>query len=107
MTVNNFQIPLQGIAQQFTIDLNGVTYTLTVKWNDSPDAGWAMDIADEQQNPLACYIPLVTGTDLLEGLEYLGIGGSLVVYTEGDATAVPTFENLGTGSNLYFQMVVS
>jgi hypothetical protein len=112
-TITNFTIPLQGIAQSFTIDLAGTTYTLTLKWNDEmasmdpTDTGWTLDIGDEDQNPLACNIPLITGADLLSGLEYLGIGGSLVVFTDGDPTAVPDFDDLGDSSNLYFQTVTN
>jgi hypothetical protein len=45
---------------------------------------------------------LITGADCLSGLEYLGITGQLVVFTDGDELAVPTLENLGVESNLYF-----
>lgn len=104
MNITTYQIPLQGISESFVINLAGTNYTLTVKWNDSDDAGWVLDIADASQNPIVCGLPLITGANLLSGLEYLGIGVVLVVYTNGDANAVPTFDNLGTGCNLYFQV---
>lgn len=47
-------------------------------------------------------IPLITGADLLSGLEYLGFQGSLFVLTDGNQFSVPTLENLGIESNLYF-----
>ena len=98
-----FQIPLQNIPQSFEILLANVTYIMTVKWNDSSDAGWVIDLSDSITNaPIAANIPLITGADLLSGLEYLGIGGNLIVYTDGDDTAVPTLANLGVESNLYF-----
>jgi hypothetical protein len=99
-----YEIPLQGISQTFTINLAGTNYTLTVKWNDSNEAGWVLDIADANQNPIVCGLPLITGLDILAGLNYLGIGGALYVYTNGDQSAVPTFTNLGTDCNLYFQV---
>jgi hypothetical protein len=99
---NIFAIPLANIPQTFSIALAGANYNLTSRWNDADDAGWCLDIADENNNPLACNIPLITGADCLAGLEYLGIGGQLVVYTDGDPTAVPTLDNLGVNSNLYF-----
>ena len=97
-------IPLQGLAETFEISLAGVLYKMAVKWNDSPvDGGWQLDIANGETDELIVgSIALVTGANLLENLDYLEFGGSLVVFTDGDKTAVPTFENLGTESNLYF-----
>jgi hypothetical protein len=100
-----YLVPLTNIPQTFTVDLAGTTYTLTVWWNDMAQS-WYLSIADQAQNPLACGIPFVTGTDLLAQLEYLGIQGSLYVYTNGQPFAVPTLDNLGTNSNLYFETTV-
>ena len=97
-----FQIPIIDPPLSFGVNLAGINYTMALKWNDSDQAGWVMDIADENNTPLACGIPLVTGADLLSGLDYLGIQGALVLYTNGDESAVPTYENLGTGCLLYF-----
>lgn len=101
-TLSNYTVPLVNLPQVFTIDLAGVTYTLTSKWNDQAQS-WYLDIADSAQNPIACGIPFITGADLLSGLAYLGINGSFIVYTDGDNSAVPTQDNLGVDSNLYFQ----
>jgi uncharacterized protein DUF6983 len=97
-----YLIPLAGIPETFLIDLAGVTYTLTVYWNDSDEGGWVLDIADSSQNSIVAGIPMITGCSLLDGLEYLGINGELWVFTDGDSNAVPTFDNLGNGCNLYF-----
>lgn len=108
-TPTNFLIQLSGIAETFTIDLAGTTYTLTIYWNDmmaesdDGDTGWTMDIGDATGVSLACGLPMITGADLLDGLEYLGINGSLIMYTNGMTYVVPTFDNLGTDCNLYFQ----
>src|ERR1700678_3738449 len=100
---SQFLIPLTSTPQIFNINLAGNDYTLNVRWNDSDEGGWIMDILDQNtQTPLACNIPFITGADMLEGLEYLGIEGSLVAYTNGDTWAVPTFTNLGIDANLYF-----
>lgn len=98
-----FLIPLINGPQQFQIALAGVNYILVIKWNDSDEAGWQFDLllADTDEYLVAGQ-PFITGADLLEGLEYLGIGGQLIVYTNGLPFAVPTFENLGSNSNLYF-----
>jgi hypothetical protein len=98
-----FLVPLTNVPQTFQIVLAGITYLMTSKWNDSDDAGWVLDIFDQNDVPLACNIPLVTGEDCLVGLEYLGIQGNLYVNSSaGSPLAVPTLNNLGVDSNLYF-----
>lgn len=102
MALTNFLIPLVNVPQTFNIDLAGVTYNLTCRWNDSFEAGWLLDIADSAQNPIVSGLPLITGANVLAGLDYLGIDGTLFVFTNGDPNAVPTLDNLGIDSNLYF-----
>lgn len=99
-----FRIPLVTTPQQFEIQLVNKNYLITCKWNDAEEGGWVLDFDDATNNtPIIHNVPLVTGTDLLVGLEYLGFEGSLFVFTDGDDDAVPTFTNLGVESNLYFQ----
>lgn len=101
--MNWFLIPLVGTPQTFQIALAGVNYIFTFKWNDALDAGWEFDIEDSDTGiPLLAGAPLITGADCLSGLEYLGINGQLFVYTDGNPDAVPTFDNLGSESNVYF-----
>lgn len=98
-----FLLPLSNVPQTFQIVLAGITYLMTSKWNDADDSGWVLDIADENDEPLACNIPLITGADCLEGLDYLGFQGQIYVNTSGtDSTAVPTLDNLGVESFAYF-----
>lgn len=97
------KVPLTNIPQVFTISLAGVDYFMTVKWNDAFEAGWEFDLADAVTNTsIVAGIPLITGADCLSGLDYLGIDGQMIVYTDGNDTAVPTLLNLGVESNLYF-----
>lgn len=107
MSLSNFLIPLTNTPQTFGINLAGVNYTLTVKWNDSDQAGWVLDIYDASQNPIACGLPFITGADMLVGLEYLEFQGALLILTDGDPYAVPTYDDLGVSSNLYFQTAVA
>lgn len=101
--MNWFLIPLISTPQTFQIGLAGVNYLMTVKWNDQPDGGWEFDLTlSDTSVPLVAGAPLITGADCLSGLGYLGIGGKLFVYTNGQPAAVPTFTNLGTESNLFF-----
>jgi hypothetical protein len=100
-----FNIPLQvGTPQTFTIALSGVTYTFTLQYRNDPGGtgGWVLDIADASGNPLVQGIPLVTGTNLLEQYAYLGFGGGLYVQNASNPDAVPTFEDLGSDSLLYW-----
>ena len=96
-----YEIPLSANPQTLSVNLAGAYYNLTVKWN-AQNTSWVLDIADSNNNPLVQGIALVTGADLLEQYAYLGIGGQLQVQTDSDTFAVPTIDNLGTDSHLYF-----
>lgn len=96
-------IPLSNIPQSFSIPLGGSTYNLTVRWNEKQ--GWILDIADANGLPMIGNIPLTTGRDLLEPHANFNFGGSLFVLTDGN-TDIPTLDNLGTSSNLYFVTAV-
>lgn len=84
---------------------------MTCKFNAEDYDGngsWVIGFADSiTGDEIIDNMPLVTGIDLLNGLEYLGFQGSLIIYTNGDDTAVPTLTNLGIESNLYFLSTVS
>lgn len=103
-----FQIPLTNNNEVFEINLAGTDYLLTSKWNPAPEGGWTLDFVNAQTNAsVAANVPLITGGNILEGLDYLGFNGSLFVFTDGNPDAVPTFTNLGVESNLYFQTVIT
>jgi hypothetical protein len=118
-----YEIPLTGTPQKFAVTLAGVEYNLTLTFHaadaDLPNAptgvdrsnnlidlndigGWILDIFDNNNNPMACGLPLIVGIDLLYQFRYLGIGGALVVSVDGDPDGTPTFDGLGTTSHLYF-----
>lgn len=103
-----YQIPLiVGTPQSLSITLGQKEYRLTLRYrNVENDEGlWSLDIADVVSNEdVVCGIPLVTGTDLLAQYRHLNIDGSLIVYTDSDPDAVPTFDNLGAAANLYFMV---
>ena len=90
-----------AIQQKLSVSLNGTAYQVTLHWC-APSACWVADIADQGGDPIVSGIPLVTGSPLLEQYAYLGIPGDLFVQTDFDAYAVPTFDNLGKTSHLYF-----
>lgn len=96
-----YEVPLTPEAQTFQLTLAGVLYTLRVSWCD-PAQAWTLDIADLNGVPIVNGIPIVTGTDLLGQYAYLGIEGQLIVQTDSDVDAVPTYTNLGIAGRLYF-----
>ena len=125
MTATFYEIPLIASPQSFSISLAGTIYTMQLMFHeanagvvgaptgaDSSNVsivtdtnvldGWALDISDQNNNPIVCGIPLVPGIDLLYQYAYLGFGGSLVVSVDGDPNGVPDFAGLGTTGHLYF-----
>lgn len=100
MTV--FEVPTTpGTPQQFTITMQGVTYTLRLHWCD-PGSVWVLDIMDENQVPILQGVPLVTGADLLGQFSYLNFGGMLVVQSDPEKEVPPDFDGLGSTGHLYF-----
>ena len=97
-----YVVPVTAGPQTFRISLANVSYQLTLQYRDTDQGGWFLDIADGEGNALINSLPLVTGLDLLAQYRYLGIAGSLVVLSGGNALNDPTYGNLGTGSQLYF-----
>jgi hypothetical protein len=96
-----FLIPFVPAQPQVVqVSLNGVTYTMKIRWCSPADC-WMLDLSDIYGNPILQGLPMITGADLLAQYEYLGLGFALVVQTSNDANAVPTFANMGTVANLY------
>jgi len=100
-----FEIPLSPSPQRMSISLDGTTYQLVFTWC-SPSASWTLDILAADNTPLILGIPLVTGADLLAQYEYIGIRGKLIVQTDHDTQATPTFDNLGLAGRLYYEAPV-
>jgi hypothetical protein len=94
-----YTIPLTPEPQSFGIALGGREYRLTVRWFETPEGGWHLDMEEpDGEAPLIMGIPLVTGCDLLEQYAYMGFGGELRV----DSALPATLENLGTDVELVF-----
>ncbi len=95
------EIPLAPYPQKMTIELSGVVYSLTFKWNE-PMQCWVVDFATPAGVTVLTGIPIVTGVDLVEQFEYLQLGGGVQAVSDTVATDVPTFENLGVSSHVYW-----
>ncbi|WP_322090013.1 phage baseplate plug family protein [Burkholderia cenocepacia] len=96
------EIQLTADPQTFRITLSGIDYQMKVQYRDAGETGWILDVADASGNPLVSGIPLVTGTDLLGQYAYLGFGGRLWVQGATDPDDVPTFDDLGIGSHVFW-----
>lgn len=96
-----YEIPLTPDPQTFSISLAGVTYNLTLQWNVLASA-WILDIMSSANVPILMGIAVVANVDLLSPYPYLNFGGKLVAQTDNDPSLVPTFDNLGITSHLYF-----
>ena len=96
----SFEIPLQPWPQTFSVDILSVTYRMETRWLEADNAGWALNIFDRNLAPIALGLPLVTGANILDGLDYLGIGAVLYMLTDGDPTQPPTVSSLGVTSHL-------
>src|SRR5689334_12601431 len=102
-----FEIPLIPTAQKLSVDINGLLYTLHVRWNQYMRA-WILDIHDENDVVLPGGlngVALVPGTDILGQFRYLGIGGGvpMLIMTIGPGKSpdeLPTTDNLGTEARL-------
>ncbi len=99
--MNLYEIPLQATNQSEKISILGVSYTIRTYYCNISDSGWVLDISDSSGTAIVTGIPMTTGNDLLGQFAYLGLGFSLIVATDSDLTAVPTFDNLGSASHLY------
>lgn len=81
---------------QTTVSINdGVaTFFVTLRYNEI--AGyWAMTLQDANQNLLVDSWPLVTGLNLFQQLDYLGIGSMYILNTGNANTNYPNNQNLG------------
>ena len=100
--MNFYEVPLTADPQTFGITLGGTEYRLTLLYRNCDGGGWVLDVADAAGNPMVGGIPLVTGVDLLGQFKYLGFSGSLFVQGSANPDDVPTFDDLGVGSHLFW-----
>ena len=115
-TTTVFEIPLRpSLPVEFTMWLGQVHCNLRLIWTDVgafPDddpgveeGGWLLDVNDDNDSPLACGIPLVTGEDIFAQYPDLGLPPTWVT-TPGNPFATPTYSNIGVDSHVYFSVTV-
>lgn len=96
-----FEIPLQEGPQTFLAVLGETQYRLTFKWNTAAGV-WMLDLATNEDSPIAQSLALVPGVDVLGQFKHLGIGGRLFFQTSPDPNAAPLFDDMGVSTNLFF-----
>lgn len=105
MNVVLSRIPTRPEAQTLSVDIGAVTYRFRLVYAVAKSGRWVLDIRDADDVPIICGIPLVTGINLLGQHAYLGLGFGLYVGNTDGTDDAPTFEGLGTVSNLYLVRV--
>lgn len=92
------EILLSPDNQQFSLAVNGNTFSFRVLWRDTC---WVLDISDSAGTAIVSGIPLVTGADLMAQFSHLSLGFSMVVACDVPGQDYPTETDLGTRSHLY------
>lgn len=97
--MSSFEIPLNKFAEEFNVEIGGVTYLLRTHWNQALNE-WTLDLGRSVNEWLICNLALVAGQNLLQQYDFLNLGFELYAVTDGDNYADPTETNLGTDSHL-------
>lgn len=93
------RIPLDNSPNQnfdVTLSVNGknTVFNLFLSYNE--DNYWTMQVRDKYKTPITDSIPLLSGQNLLQGLEYLEIGEAFLLKNSDINDEIPNSENLGT-----------
>jgi hypothetical protein len=96
------QIP-SGFASSQTLSLDGVLFTLELRWNSRAQA-WSMDLYDAASNLLAGGLRLVADTPLLErfGKRDDFPAGDFIAFDSSAQGLDPGYEDLGTRVSLLY-----
>lgn len=93
------QIPLDNSPNQnfnVTLDINGQNVVLNLYLSYNEDHYWTMQVRDRYKKPITDSIPLLSGQNLLQGLEYLGIGEAYLLKNSEINDEIPNVDNIGT-----------
>jgi hypothetical protein len=101
MSLTPYEVPLSPEPQRFTIELAGEPYQMRFYWC-APANCWCFDLRNNLGEDLILGAAVVTGVDLFAQYPHLNLPGKLMVQTDHDPQAVPTFDNLGITGRVYF-----
>ena len=93
------RIPLDNSPNQnfnVTLSINGKNTVLNLFLSYNEGNYWTMQVRDRFKNPITDSIPLLSGQNLLQGLEYLGIGEAFLLRNSDMNEEIPNSDNLGT-----------
>lgn len=93
------EIPLNPYPELFQIEINGTPFYLRTHWNVAMQR-WTIDVGLGENDWLIRNLALVSGVDLLEQYEHLGLGFELRLWVDGNIEGEATFENLGNEARL-------
>lgn len=77
-----------------------VTVQLKTNWC-APANCWIVDVNDENGVPIVAGMAMVTGADLLEQFQYLGLGFQMIVQSDNNPDEVPSYTTLGKTGHLF------
>ena len=96
-------VPIRSLADyEIQAEIEGVIYTLHLRWNERASA-WFLDVLDaEGENMLRAGIKLVTDFPLGYEKRDRSPPGAFVIIDTTGGYMEPTFESLGAGSLLVY-----
>ena len=92
-------IPLDNSPNQnfdITLDINGQNVIFNLYLSYNTDRYWTLQVRDKQKQPLTDCIPLLSGQNLFQGLDYLEIGEAFLLPKSNVTQEVPDIDNIGT-----------
>lgn len=98
-----FIIPVNAYPESFSISLDGISYSVTTRYNEYVNQ-WCIDmISDIDGSVIMLNQPVLAGIDLAEQYRFK-FANSLVTWTNGvaDGLVDPTYDNFGTDAELQY-----
>jgi hypothetical protein len=93
-------IPLYNFANNeynITVENNGKNINYNLFYSYNIEAGyWTLDIRNSQKTTIVGNIPLISGHDLLAGLEYLELGQLALLKTSDTTEEIPNNIDIST-----------
>jgi hypothetical protein len=96
------KIPLSEGSQTFMVQLGDLYVQITLTYRKATYGGWFLDIETTDGETVLNGVPLVCGVDLFEQYGYKGLG-SLYCLVDGKYTTNPTYEDMGSTIELYWE----
>lgn len=92
-------IPLDNLPNHnfdITLSINKKNTTFNIFTSYNERHYWTIQFRDKNKNPITDSIPLLSGENLFQGLEYLNIGELYLIPKSELVEEVPDVETIGT-----------